>query len=203
MEARSIGRLPDIYADCTATTPPPIITKTIALMAMKDGWEVSNGDAPPVLESEGIESVARPAATTRTIISRASLIDLDIAAVERAFVQCIYGLFRFGIIGHLDKTESLRLSRHSIHDYVRAGDFAEIGKRRSQFILGNTVRQVADIYIHDSSSRTHTPEPCSRKSGLTRFSCNNFFGGGLVSAPNGAGTYYSSFEARRNSRARP
>ena len=73
--------------------------------------EFENGDAPLLASaSERNGSVARPAAASGAIVPRACLIDLDIAAIERAVVQSIDGLFRFRITGHLDKSESLRLS---------------------------------------------------------------------------------------------
>lgn len=59
------------------------------------------------VDSERNCSVTRPATTPGTLIPWTCLIDLDIAAIERAFVQSVDGLFRLGIIGHLDKSKSL------------------------------------------------------------------------------------------------
>jgi hypothetical protein len=93
-----------------------------------------------------ISTAATSAATARTA-ARASLVNLDSAALQIGVIEGLDCGGRVSRLDHLDESKTARLPRELVCHHNRALDFTRLTKQLCQVLLSNRVGEIAYIQL--------------------------------------------------------
>jgi hypothetical protein len=144
------------------TTPPNQLFRyfTFSLFHFFTGYKSNRDTRREILPSIAISAAATAlsAATTATATpaisaatavratgAGASLVNLNLSALQVGVIECLDCLGRVGRLGHLDETEAARLPREFVAHDDRALDLSRLRKQLCQVFLRNRVGEVAYI----------------------------------------------------------